>query len=140
MLFNIREEVKPLFNIDSIGDVYVVNDIFNKTFPHMFLAYAPMLDKMYTFNCSDVQKGAFIEYVMFETTFDMINRSSDKSSDAIDLMLEASAKEELYLLLIDRRGFQLLEKYDFSELEDIHIPRRNTYFLYNKELLNKKKG
>ncbi len=140
MLFNIREEVQPSFNIQGIGDVYIVYDILNKSFPTMFLAYAPMIDKMYTFNCSDMLKGCFVEYVMFETTFDMIDRSNGKISDAVDLMKEASDKGELYLLIYDKEGFDILEKYRFEELEDMYIPRRNTYFRYNREILNTKKG
>lgn len=140
MLFNIREEVRPSLNIKGIGDLYIVDDILHKSFPTMFLAYAPMVDKMYTFNCSDMIKGCFVEYVMFETTFDMIDRSNNKSSDAVELMMEASDKEELYLLIYDKEGFDILEKYKFDDLEDMYIPKRNTYFRYNRELLNAKKG
>ena len=110
MLFNIREEVRPSLNIKGIGDLYVVDDILHKSFPTMFLAYAPMVDKMYTFNCSDMLKGCFVEYIMFETSFDMIDRSNNKTSDAVDLMLEASEKGELYLLLYDKNNFDILEK------------------------------
>lgn len=140
MLFNIREEVRPSMNIKGIGDIYIIDDILHKSFSTMFLAYAPMVDKMYTFNCSDVIKGCFVEYVMFETSFDMIDRSNNKSSDAVDLMKEASDKEGLYLLIYDKEGFDILEKYKFEDLENMYIPRRNTYFRYNRELLNAKKG
>lgn len=140
MLFNIREEVRPSMNIKGIGDIYIIDDILHKSFSTMFLAYAPLVDKMYTFNCSDVIKGCFVEYVMFETSFDMIDRSNNKSSDAVDLMKEASDKGELYLLIYDKEGFDILEKYKFEDLENMYIPRRNTYFRYNRELLNAKKG
>ena len=140
MLFNIREEVRPSMNIKGIGDIYIIDDILHKSFSTMFLAYAPMVDKMYTFNCSDVIKGCFVEYVMFETSFDMIDRSNNKSSDAVDLMKEASDKGGLYLLIYDKEGFDILEKYKFEDLENMYIPRRNTYFRYNRELLNAKKG
>jgi hypothetical protein len=127
-------------NIKGIGDIYIIDDILHKSFSTMFLAYAPMVDKMYTFNCSDVIKGCFVEYVMFETSFDMIDRSNNKSSDAVDLMKEASDKGGLYLLIYDKEGFDILEKYKFEDLENMYIPRRNTYFRYNRELLNAKKG
>lgn len=140
MLFNIREEVRPSMNIKGIGDIYIIDDILHKSFSTMFLAYAPMVDKMYTFNCSDVIKGCFVEYVMFETSFDMVDRSNNKSSDAVDLMKEASDKGGLYLLIYDKEGFDILEKYKFEDLENMYIPRRNTYFRYNRELLNAKKG
>jgi hypothetical protein len=140
LLFNIREEVQPSMNIKGIGDIYIIDDILHKSFSTMFLAYAPMVDKMYTFNCSDVIKGCFVEYVMFETSFDMIDRSNNKSSDAVDLMKEASDKGGLYLLIYDKEGFDILEKYKFEDLENMYIPRRNTYFRYNRELLNAKKG
>ena len=140
MLFNIREEVRPSMNIKGIGDIYIIDDILHKSFSTMFLAYAPMVDKMYTFNCSDVIKGCFVEYVMFETSFDMIDRSNNKSSDAVNLMKEASDKGGLYLLIYDKEGFDILEKYKFEDLENMYIPRRNTYFRYNRELLNAKKG
>lgn len=140
MLFNIREEVRPSMNIKGIGDIYIIDDILHKSFSTMFLAYAPMVDKMYTFNCSDVIKGCFVEYVMFETSFDMIDRSNNKFSDAVDLMKEASDKGGLYLLIYDKEGFDILEKYKFEDLENMYIPRRNTYFRYNRELLNAKKG
>lgn len=140
MLFKIREEVKPIFNIKGIGEIYVVDSILYKKFPLMFLGYAPMLDKAFTFNCSDVINGCFVEYVMFETSFDMINRSNAKVSDAVDLMKEASDKKELYLLIYDSDGFDILEKYNFEDLEAMYIPKRKTYFRYNKEILSAKKG
>ena len=140
MLLNIREDVEPIYTISGLGDIYVVDEMYNGMFPMLFLGYSKQLDKMFTFNCSDVRLRDFVEYVVFETTFDMIDRSNNKSSDAVELMMEASDKEELYLLIYDKEGFDILEKYKFDDLEDMYIPKRNTHFRYNKELLNAKKG
>lgn len=139
-MFNIREEVVPIFNIKEFGgDIYIIDDMFNKGFPAMFLGFAPDSNKMYTFNCSDVKKGKWAEYVVFETTFDMVNRSSSYVSDAREVMKEASAMNGLYVYVVDSKGYYDVELNRYEDLYGNYIPKANTYYTYNKSNINSKK-
>jgi hypothetical protein len=140
-VFKIREEVKPIFNIKEFGgDIYIIDDLLNKKFPSMFLAYSPNNGKMYTFNCSDVSKGYWAEYIVFETTFDMINRSISYASNGRDVMKEASDSGGLFIYMVDSSGSYDVEECKYEELYDCYIPRNNTYFLYHKDkIISKKK-
>ena len=136
-MFEIRDEVVPIFNIKELGgDVYIIDDMYNRGFPTMFLGYVPNSGKMYTFNCSDVKRGKWAEYVIFETSFDMILRSATGFSEAREIMKDA---KELYIYVVDCRGYYDIEKNKYETLYDYYIPNSNTYFLYNRETISGKK-
>lgn len=140
MLFEIREEVEPVFTLKDLGEIYIIDDILNRGFPIMFLGYSPKKDRMYTFNLSDAMRDYYVEYVVFETTFNQIRRSNNYEIEAVELLYEASLNDDLYLLMLDRGGYEELERYDFKDLDVEYIPQRGTYFRYNRDKINSKKS
>ena len=139
MLFNIRNEVEPIFVTKDLGEVYIIDDIFNRGFPIIFLGYSTKKDCMFTFNCSDFERGYFAEYVVLETSFNQINRSCNREIQAIELLYEASLNNDLYILMLDKEGEVDFERIGFNELIKNQIPKCGTYFTYNKDRINRLK-
>lgn len=140
MMFDIRNEVEPMFVTKDLGEVYIIDDIFNKGFPIMFLGYSTKKDCMFTFNCCDVMRGYYVEYVAFETSFNQINRSNNREIQAIELLYEASLNKDLYVLMLDKGGYEEFERVDFTDLTGDQIPACGTYFTYNRDKINQKKS
>ena len=131
MMFDIRNEVEPMFVTKDLGEVYIIDDIFNKGFPIMFLGYSTKKDCMFTFNCCDAMRNYYVEYVVFETSFNQINRSNNREIQAIELLYEASLNKDLYIFMLDKEGEIDFERISFNELIKNQIPRCGTYFMYN---------
>jgi hypothetical protein len=140
MMFDIRNEVEPMFVTKDLGEVYIIDDIFNKGFPIMFLGYSTKKDCMFTFNCCDAMRGYYVEYVVFETSFNQINRSNNRELQAIELLYEASLNKDLYMLMLDKGGYEEFERIDFTDLTGDQIPACGTYFTYNRDKINQKKS
>ena len=140
MMFDIRNEVEPMFVTKDLGEVYIIDDIFNKGFPIMFLGYSTKKDCMFTFNCCDVMRDYYVEYVVFETSFNQINRSNNREIQAIELLYEASLNKDLYVLMLDKGGYEEFERVDFTDLTGDQIPACGTYFTYNRDKINQKKS
>ena len=140
MLFNIKNEVEPIFVTKDLGEVYVVDDILSRGFPIIFLGYSTKKDCMFTFNCSDFERGYFAEYVVFETSFNQINRSCNREIQAIELLYEASLNKDLYMLMLDKGGYEEFERVDYTDLTGDQIPAIGTYFTYNRDKINQKKS
>ena len=138
MLLNIREDVEPIYTINGLGDIYVVDEMYNGMFPMLFLGYSKQLDKMFTFNCSDVRLKDFVEYVVFETTFDMINRSVAFITDTVTLMREA---RECMIVIIDKESSYLSRHYfcDLKKVGENYIPKSGKFIFYNKDRINRLK-
>ena len=140
MLFDIREEVEPVFTLKDLGEIYIIDDILNRGFPIMFLGYSPKKDRMYTFNCCDAMRDYYVEYVAFETSFNQINRSNNRELQAIELLYEASLNKDLYMLMLDKGGYEEFERIDYMDLTGDQIPACGTYFTYNRDKINQKKS
>ena len=140
MMFDIRNEVEPMFVTKDLGEVYIIDDIFNKGFPIMFLGYSTKKDCMFTFNCCDAMRDYYVEYVAFETSFNQINRSNNREIQAIELLYEASLNKDLYVLMLDKGGYEEFERIDFMDLTGVQIPACGTYFTYNRDKINQKKS
>ena len=140
MLFDIRPEVEPVFTLKELGDIYVIDDILNRGFPIIFLGYSPKKDIMLSFNCCDAMRGYYVEYVVFETSFNQINRSNNRELQAIELLYEASLNKDLYMLMLDKGGYEEFERVDFTDLTGDQIPSIGTYFTYNRDKINQKKS
>lgn len=140
MMFDIRNEVEPMFVTKDLGEVYIIDDIFNKGFPIMFLGYSTKKDCMLTFNCCDVMRDYYVEYVVFETSFNQINRSNNREIQAIELLYEASLNKDLYVLMLDKGGYEEFERVDYMDLTGDQIPSIGTYFTYNRDKINSKKS
>lgn len=140
MMFDIRNEVEPMFVTKDLGEVYIIDDIFNKGFPIMFLGYSTKKDCMFTFNCCDAMRNYYVEYVVFETSFNQINRSNNREIQAIELLYEASLNKDLYVLMLDKGGYEEFERVDFTDLTGDQIPACGTYFTYNRDKINQKKS
>ena len=140
MMFEIRSEVEPVFTLKELGDIYVIDDMLNRDFPIMFLGYSPKKDIMLSFNCCDVMKGYYVEYVVFETSFNQINRSNNRELQAIELLYEASLNKDLYVLMLDKGGYEEFERVDYMDLTGDQIPACGTYFTYNRNKINQKKS
>ena len=140
MMFEIRSEVEPIFVLKELGEIYVIDDILNREFPIIFLGYSPKKDRMYTFNLSDAMRGYYIEYVAFETSFNQINRSNNREIQAIELLYEASLNKDLYVLMLDKGGYEEFERVDYADLTGDQIPSIGTYFTYNRDKINQKKS
>ena len=140
MMFEIRSEVEPIFTTKDLGDVYVIDPILYHNFLIMFLGYSTKKDCMFTFNCCDVMKGYYVEYVAFETSFNQINRSNNRELQAIELLYEASLNKDLYVLMLDKGGYEEFERIDFTDLTGDQIPAIGTYFTYNRNKINQKKS
>ena len=139
MLFNIRNEVEPIFVTKDLGEVYVVDEILNRGFSIIFLGYSTKKDCMYTFNMSDFERNDFAEFVVFETSFNQINRSCNREIQAIELMYEASLNNDLYIFMVDTEGEVDFERISFDELYKSQKPQCGTYFMYNKDRINRMK-
>ena len=140
MMFDIRNEVEPIFTTKDLGDVYIVDDILSRGFPIIFLGYSTKKDCMFTFNCCDAMRGYYVEYVVFETSFNQINRSNNRELQAIELLYEASLNKDLYVLMLDKGGYEEFERIDFTDLTGDQIPACGTYFTYNRDKINQKKS
>ena len=140
MMFEIRSEVEPIFVLKELGEIYIIDDILNRGFPIIFLGYSPKKDRMYTFNLSDAMRGYYVEYVAFETSFNQINRSNNREIQAIELLYEASLNKDLYVLMLDKGGYEEFEKVDYTDLTGDQIPSIGTYFTYNRNKINQKKS
>lgn len=140
MMFEIRSEVEPVFTLKELGDIYVIDDILNREFPIIFLGYSPKKDIMLSFNCCDAMRGYYVEYVVFETSFNQINRSNNRELQAIELLYEASLNKDLYVLMLDKGGYEEFERIDFTDLTGDQIPSIGTYFTYNRDKINQKKS
>ena len=140
MMFDIRNEVEPMFVTKDLGEVYIIDDIFNKGFPIMFLGYSTKKDCMFTFNCCDAMRNYYVEYVVFETSFNQINRSNNREIQAIELLYEASLNKDLYVLMLDKGGYEEFERVDYMDLTGDQIPACGTYFTYNRDKINQKKS
>ena len=140
MMFEIRSEVEPIFVLKELGEIYVIDDILNREFPIIFLGYSPKKDRMYTFNLSDAMRGYYIEYVAFETSFNQISRSNNREIQAIELLYEASLNKDLYVLMLDKGGYEEFERVDYADLTGDQIPSIGTYFTYNRDKINQKKS
>ena len=140
MMFDVRNEVEPIFVTKDLGEVYIIDDIFNRGFPIMFLAYSTKKDCMFTFNCCDAMRGYYVEYVVFETSFNQINRSNNRELQAIELLYEASLNKDLYMLMLDKGGYEEFERVDYTDLTGDQIPSIGTYFTYNRDKINQKKS
>ena len=140
MMFEIRSEVEPIFVLKELGEIYVIDDILNREFPIIFLGYSPKKDRMYTFNLSDAMRGYYIEYVAFETSFNQISRSNNREIQAIELLYEASLNKDLYVLMLDKGGYEEFERVDYTDLTGDQIPAIGTYFTYNRDKINQKKS
>lgn len=140
MMFEIRSEVEPVFSTKELGDIYVIDDILSRGFSLIFLGYSPKKDRMYTFNCSDAMRDYYVEYVAFETSFNQINRSNNRELQAIELLYEASLNKDLYMLMLDKGGYEEFERIDFMDLTGDQIPACGTYFTYNRDKINQKKS
>lgn len=140
MMFEIRSEVEPIFVLKGLGEIYVIDDILNRGFPIIFLGYSPKKDRMYTFNLSDAMRGYYVEYVAFETSFNQINRSNNREIQAIELLYEASLNKDLYVLMLDKGGYEEFERVDYADLTGDQIPSIGTYFTYNRDKINQKKS
>lgn len=140
MLFDIRPEVEPVFTLKELGDIYVIDDILNRGFPIIFLGYSPKKDIMLSFNCCDAMRGYYVEYVVFETSFNQINRSNNRELQAIELLYEASLNKDLYMLMLDKGGYEEFERVDYTDLTGDQIPAIGTYFTYNRDKINQKKS
>ena len=123
----------------DLGEVYVVDEILNREFPLIFLGYSPKKDCMFTFNMSDFERDYYAEYVVFETSFNQINRSCNREIQAIELMYEASLNNDLYIFMVDTEGEIDFERTSFDELIKNQIPKCGTYFKYNKDRINRLK-
>ena len=139
MMFEIRSEVEPVFTTKDLGDVYIIDDIFSKGFSLIFLGYSTKKDCMFTFNCSDFERNDFAEFVVFETSFNQINRSCNREIQAIELMYEASLNNDLYIFMVDTEGEIDFERISFDELYKSQKPQCGTYFMYNKDRINRMK-
>ena len=140
MMFEIRSEVEPIFVLKELGEIYIIDDILNRGFPIIFLGYSPKKDRMYTFNLSDAMRGYYVEYVAFETSFNQINRSNNREIQAIELLYEASLNKDLYMLMLDKGGYEEFERVDYTDLTGDQIPAIGTYFTYNRDKINQKKS
>ena len=140
MMFEIRSEVEPVFTTKDLGDVYIIDDIFSKGFSLIFLGYSTKKDCMLTFNCCDAMRDYYVEYVVFETSFNQINRSNNRELQAIELLYEASLNKDLYMLMLDKGGYEEFERIDFMDLTGDQIPACGTYFTYNRDKINQKKS
>lgn len=140
MMFNVRNEVEPIFVTKDLGEVYIIDDIFNRGFPIMFLGYSTKKDCLFTFNCCDAMRGYYVEYVVFETSFNQINRSNNREIQAIELLYEASLNKDLYVLMLDKGGYEEFERVDYTDLTGDQIPSIGTYFTYNRDKINQKKS
>lgn len=140
MMFEIRSEVEPVFTTKDLGDVYIIDDIFSKGFSLIFLGYSTKKDRMYTFNCCDAMRDYYVEYVVFETSFNQINRSNNREIQAIELLYEASLNKDLYMLMLDKGGYEEFERIDYTDLTGDQIPACGTYFTYNRNKINQKKN
>ena len=140
MMFDIRNEVEPIFTTKDLGDVYIVDDILSRGFPIIFLGYSTKKDCMFTFNCCDAMRGYYVEYVVFETSFNQINRSNNREIQAIELLYEASLNKDLYMLMLDKGGYEEFERVDYTDLTGDQIPAIGTYFTYNRDKINQKKS
>lgn len=140
MMFDVRNEVEPIFVTKDLGEVYIIDDIFNRGFPIMFLGYSTKKDCMFTFNCCDAMRGYYVEYVVFETSFNQINRSNNREIQAIELLYEASLNKDLYMLMLDKGGYEEFERVDYTDLTGDQIPAIGTYFTYNRDKINQKKS
>ena len=140
MMFNVRNEVEPIFVTKDLGEVYIIDDIFNRGFPIMFLGYSTKKDCLFTFNCCDTMRGYYVEYVVFETSFNQINRSNNREIQAIELLYEASLNKDLYVLMLDKGGYEEFERVDYADLTGDQIPSIGTYFTYNRDKINQKKS
>ena len=140
MMFDIRSEVEPVFTTKDLGDVYVIDPILYHNFLIMFLGYSTKKDCMFTFNCCDAMRGYYVEYVVFETSFNQINRSNNREIQAIELLYEASLNKDLYVLMLDKGGYEEFERVDYTDLTGAQIPSIGTYFTYNRDKINQKKS
>lgn len=140
MMFDIRPETEPIFTTKDLGDVYVIDPILYRGFLIIFLGYSPKKDRMYTFNLSDAMRGYYVEYVVFETSFNQINRSNNRELQAIELLYEASLNKDLYMLMLDKGGYEEFERVDYTDLTGDQIPAIGTYFTYNRDKINQKKS
>ena len=140
MMFEIRSEVEPIFTTKDLADVYIVDDILSRGFPIIFLGYSTKKDCMFTFNCCDAMRGYYVEYVVFETSFNQINRSNNRELQAIELLYEASLNKDLYMLMLDKGGYEEFERVDYTDLTGDQIPAIGTYFTYNRNKINQKKS
>ena len=140
MMFEIRSEVEPVFTTKDLGDVYIIDDILSKGFSLIFLGYSTKKDRMYTFNCCDAMRDYYVEYVVFETSFNQINRSNNREIQAIELLYEASLNKDLYMLMLDKGGYEEFERIDYTDLTGDQIPACGTYFTYNRNKINQKKN
>lgn len=140
MMFDIRPETEPIFTLKELGDVYVIDPILYRGFLIIFLGYSTKKDCMLTFNCCDVMRGYYVEYVAFETSFNQINRSNNREIQAIELLYEASLNKDLYVLMLDKGGYEEFERIDFTDLTGDQIPACGTYFTYNRNKINQKKS
>ena len=140
MMFDVRNEVEPIFVTKDLGEVYIIDDILNRGFPIIFLGYSTKKDCMFTFNCSDFERGYFAEYVVLETSFNQINRSNNRELQAIELLYEASLNKDLYILMLDKGGYEEFERVDYTDLTGDQIPSIGTYFTYNRDKINQKKS
>ena len=139
LLFNIRNEVEPIFTTKDLGEVYIIDDILSRGFPIIFLGYSTKKDCMFTFNCSDFERGYYAEYVVFETSFNQINRSCNRELQAIELLYEASLNNDLYIFMVDTEGEIDFERIGFDKLYKSQKPQCGTYFKYNKDRINRMK-
>ena len=140
MMFEIRSEVEPIFTTKDLGDVYIIDDILSRGFPIIFLGYSTKKDCMFTFNCCDAMRGYYVEYVVFETSFNQINRSNNREIQAVELLYEASLNKDLYMLMLDKGGYEEFERVDYADLTGDQIPSIGTYFTYNRNKINQKKS
>ena len=140
MMFDIRPEVEPIFVLKELGEIYVIDDILNRGFPIIFLGYSPKKDRMYTFNLADAMRDYYMELVVFETSFNQIDRSNNRKLQAIELLYEASLNKDLYMLMLDKGGYEEFERVDYTDLTGDQIPSIGTYFTYNRDKINQKKS